>query len=331
MGFVALLDPAFALELRVRARCVPQPYGVVMTIAPGPVVLVHAGAAAGNSIVVEAQERCREALIGALESARAVLEREGGDAVAAVQAAVMVMESFELFNAGHGAVLCSDGSVELSAGLMASDRSAGAVAAVQRTKYPIEGALAVMRSPQVLLIGPAADAAAAAAGAEQTDPEYFITERQRRRLVELGSGVDHATVGAVCLDGRGALAAGTSTGGIRGQTPGRVGDCPVIGAGTWADPAVAVSCTGDGEAFIRSGVARYIGALVECGVALEEAAQRALGDVTAIGGDGGLIAVDARGNATLPFTTAAMPRGVWRAGEPAAAWIGREDADGRTG
>jgi beta-aspartyl-peptidase (threonine type) len=299
--------------------------------SPGPVVLVHAGAAAANSIVVEQEQRCREALVEALEAARSVLEGDGGDAVAAVQAAVMVMEAFELFNAGRGAVLCADGSVELSASLMASDRSAGAVAAVQRTKYPIAGALAVMRSPQVLMIGAAADALAAAVGIEQTEPEYFITERQRHRLATLGGGADHATVGAVCLDARGVLAAGTSTGGIRAQPPGRVGDSPLIGAGTWADPRVAVSCTGDGEAFIRSGVARYIGALVDQGVAVEEAAQLALGEVAAVGGEGGLIAVDAQGNATLPFTTAAMPRGVWRGGAPPTVWIGQLDAGARAG
>lgn len=290
-----------------------------------PVVAIHAGAAAGNSIVIEQAQRCRTALVQALDAARAVLEGDGGDAVAAVQAAIMVMEAFELFNAGRGAVLCSDGSVELSAAVMASDRSAGAVAAVQKTKYPIAGALAVMRTPQVLMVGTAADAVAAQAGLERVDSDYFITERQRRRLVEIATGADHATVGAVCVDGHGRLAAGTSTGGIRGQPPGRVGDCPLIGAGTWADPRVAVSCTGDGEAFIRSGVARYIGALLEHGLPLHEAAQRALSEVAEVGGEGGLVAVDADGNAALPFMTVAMPRGVWRAGDEPAVWITADD------
>jgi beta-aspartyl-peptidase (threonine type) len=289
-------------------------------------IAIHAGAAAGTSIVVEAEERCREALLEALEDARAVLEN-GGDAVSAVQAAVMVMEDFELFNAGRGAVLCADGSVELSASLMrGSDRAAGAVAAVKRTKNPIAGALAVLRSDQVLMVGEAADRRAAAAGAEQVDPSHFVTERQRERLARLDGAGDHATVGAVCVDARGQLAAATSTGGIRAQPPGRVGDSPLIGAGTWADAGVAVSCTGDGEVFVRVGVARYIGALVEQGMAVEQACERALAQVRELGGVGGLVAVGARGEAALPFLTAVMPRGIWRAGEEPLAWVGESSA-----
>jgi isoaspartyl peptidase/L-asparaginase-like protein (Ntn-hydrolase superfamily) len=126
---------------------------------------------------------------------------------------------------------------------------------------------------------------------------------------------DGGTVGAVCLDAHGRLAAATSTGGIRGQPPGRIGDTPLVGAGTWADAAVAVSCTGDGEAFIRSGVGRLIAALVRCGVTLEEAARRALDDVAALGGEGGLLALHASGALTAPFLTEAMPHGFWRAGQ----------------
>jgi isoaspartyl peptidase/L-asparaginase-like protein (Ntn-hydrolase superfamily) len=205
---------------------------------------------------------------------------------------------------------------------MCSDRRAGAVAAVTRTKYPVDGALAVLDSPQVLMIGEAADALAAEAGAEPADPEYFITARQRERLSALLAGPDHATVGAVCRDATGMLAAATSTGGIRAQPPGRVGDCPLIGAGTWADARVAVSCTGDGEAFIRSGVARYIAALVEHGVPVGAATSRALHDVQEVGGEGGLVAVDLAGHTALPFTTDVMPRGLWRAGEEPVAWVG---------
>ncbi|HZU40203.1 MAG TPA: isoaspartyl peptidase/L-asparaginase, partial [Solirubrobacteraceae bacterium] len=263
-------------------------------MSTGPVIAIHAGAAPGASIVVEQAERCRAALIEALEAGRAALER-GGDAVGAVQAAVMVMEDFELFNAGRGAVLCSDGSVELSAAIMRSDRGAGAVAGVKRIRYPIAGALAVMQSEQVLMVGPAADQVAAEAGAETVEPAYFITERQRERLNAMLTGPEHATVGAVCVDASGMLAAGTSTGGIRAQPPGRVGDCPLIGAGTWADGRVAVSCTGDGEAFIRSGASRHIAALVEHGVPLAQATERALREVQEVGGEGGLVAVDHRG------------------------------------
>jgi L-asparaginase / beta-aspartyl-peptidase len=296
-----------------------------VSLVAGPVIAIHAGAAAGSSIVVEAEERCRGALLDALADGRAVLEN-GGDALSAVQAAVMVMEDFELFNAGHGAVLCADGTIELSASLMASDRSAGAVAAVKRTKNPITGALAVLRSDQVLMFGEAADRRAADAGAEQVDPSYFVTERQRARLMAQQTGADHATVGAVCVDARGRLAAATSTGGIRSQPPGRVGDTPVLGAGTWADTAVAVSCTGDGEVFIRAGVARYIGALLERGLPLSEACDRALAQVRELGGAGGLVAVDAQGFAALPFLTPVMPRGIWRAGGEPVAWVGESAA-----
>jgi len=291
----------------------------------GPVIAIHAGAATGASIVVEAEDRCRAALLEALADGRAVLEN-GGDALSAVQAAVMVMEDFELFNAGHGATLCSDGSVELSASLMASDRSAGAVAATKRTRNPIVGALAVLRSDQVLMIGEAADRRAADAGAEQVEPGYFITERQRARLRAQLGGTDHATVGAVCVDSHGRLAAATSTGGIRAQPPGRVGDSALLGAGTWADAGVAVSCTGDGEAFIRAGVGRYIGALVEQGMTLAAACDHALAQVRELGGAGGLVAVDAGGAAALPFLTALMPRGVWRAGDEPVAWVGESAA-----
>jgi beta-aspartyl-peptidase (threonine type) len=188
------------------------------------------------------------------------------------------------------------------------------VAAVRRTENPIRAAAAVMASPQVLMVG---DGVAEEAGLPQRPNAYFVTERQQAA----GAGRDHGTVGAVCVDADGLLAAGTSTGGIRGQPPGRVGDTPIIGAGTWADPRVAVSCTGDGEAFIRVGVARYIAALLEHGIAVSEACDRALSEVAALGARGGLIAVDGDGHATLPFLTQVMPRGVWRAGQDPTVWV----------
>jgi isoaspartyl peptidase/L-asparaginase-like protein (Ntn-hydrolase superfamily) len=195
-----------------------------------------------------------------------------------------------------------------------SDRAAGAVAVVRRTRYPVAAAAAMLDEPEVLLAGERADAFAAARGLEQRDPAEFVTERQRRRLAARPAA-DGATVGAVCLDGDGLLAAATSTGGLHGQRPGRVGDSPVIGAGTWADRRVAVSCTGKGEAFVRAGAARLLGALVASGVRLEAAARAVLDEVAECDGDGGLIAVDARGEIVLLFSTEAMPRGVWRDGE----------------
>jgi L-asparaginase / beta-aspartyl-peptidase len=288
----------------------------------GPVALIHAGAGARSREIDELQHEYRSALLATLGKAREVLE-DGGSAVDAVQAAVMFMEDeVEFFNAGRGSALCTDGSVEMSAAIMrGSDRQAGAVAQVTRARHPIAAARAVLDdSPHILLVGDAADRHAARAGGEQLERGYFVTERQRRRLATEPSRFEHGTVGAVCLDADGLLVAGTSTGGMRGQLPGRVGDSPQIGAGTWADASVAISCTGDGEAFIRTGAARQLAALVACGTPIGDAAKTVLDDVVALGASGGLIALDAHGNATLPFVAEAMPRGVWRHGERPAVW-----------
>ena len=287
-----------------------------------PVVVIHAGAG-DRGIESGGDDGARHrALVEALDCARAGLER-GVDAIEAAHDAVAAMEAFELFNAGRGSVLCSDGTVEMSAAVMrGSDRAAGALAGMRRTRHPITGARSLLTSRSVLLAGASADAYAEQMDVEQCANAYFITERQRTRLAERSPGAEGGTVGAVCLDGAGRLAAATSTGGVRGQPPGRIGDSPLIGAGTWADARVAVSCTGDGEAFIRSGTARHIAALMEHGVALQAAAQRALEDVSELGGRGGLIALDARGAVTMPFLTEVMPRGIWRSGQEPAAWIG---------
>jgi L-asparaginase / beta-aspartyl-peptidase len=287
------------------------------------VVVIHAGAGDRGVGVPDGDAAGHGAFVEALEHARACLER-GGDAIDAAHGAVASMESFELFNAGRGSVLCSDGTVEMSAALMrGSDRAAGAVAGMRRTRHPITGARLLLTSPSVLLAGDRADAYAEQLGVEQLANAYFVTDRQRTRLAEHTAGAEGGTVGAVCLDGTGMLAAATSTGGVRGQPPGRVGDSPLIGAGTWADGRVAVSCTGDGEAFIRSGTARYIATLMERGLALEHAAQRALDDVSGLGGRGGLIGLDSQGAVVMPFLTEVMPRGIWRPGQEPAAWTGR--------
>jgi L-asparaginase / beta-aspartyl-peptidase len=281
-----------------------------------PVVVVHGGAGGLTDEIREREAEYRAALERSLTAAAAALDA-GGGAVEAARAAVIVMETFPLFNAGHGSALCLDGSVELSASVMrGSDRAAGGVAMVRRTRHPVAAAVALLDQPEVLLVGDSADEHAAASGLEQVDLDAFVTERQRRRLVErTAGGAEPETVGAVCLDANGLLAAATSTGGLNGQRPGRVGDSPLIGAGNWADRHVAVSCTGQGEAFIRAGAARLVAALVEHGSTLESAAQAALHAVAEVGGTGGLIAVDAQGNVATPLTSEAMPRGVWRAGE----------------
>lgn len=286
-----------------------------------PVIAIHAGAGDHAGELRGHEDDCRAALLEALESGRAALD-QGLDATHAVQAAIVVMENFELFNAGRGSTLCSDGSVEMSAALMrGSDRSAGAVAVVHHAENPILGARAVLERPQVLLVGPPADEVAAQAGVPQCPNEHFITERQRERLRDSKAELDRATVGAVCLDGEGLLAAGTSTGGVRGQPPGRVGDCPVIGAGTWADTHAAISCTGDGEAFIRCAAARQVAALVADGASVDAAAEQALQLVAELQFTGGLIAVDGQGNVTLPYITSVMPRGLWRAGREPTTWV----------
>jgi beta-aspartyl-peptidase (threonine type) len=281
-----------------------------------PVIVVHAGAGGWSEDLREQEAECRAALESALMAGAEALSNPAADAVDAVCAAVMVMEGFQLFNAGYGSVLCSDGSVEMSASVMrGSDRAAGAMAMLRRTRHPIAGARTLLDAPPVLLAGERADAHAAAAGIEQHDPSEFVTDRQRDRLerwLSRQEESDRGTVGAVCKDGGGQLAAATSTGGRLGQRPGRVGDSPLIGAGTWADPRVAVSCTGAGEAFIRAGAARLLGALVEQGVALDAATSTVMREIAACDGVGGLIAVDAEGNVSTPFSTEAMPRGVLR-------------------
>ena len=288
-----------------------------------PVVVVHGGAGGVTDELREHEADVRAAIERSLAAAAEALTDAGAGAVEAVRAAVMVLEAFPLFNAGYGSALCSDGTVELSASVMrGSDRAAGGVAMMTRTAHPVAAATALLDEPEVLLVGDAAEVHAATRGLEQLDPDSFVTERQRRRLAArlatragAKTAVEPETVGAVCLDGAGLLAAATSTGGLSGQRRGRVGDSPLIGAGTWADRHVAVSCTGQGEAFIRAGAARLVAALIEHGHTLESAAHKALAAVAECGGSGGLIAVDIHGNFVTPLSTGAMPRGVWRAGE----------------
>ena len=289
---------------------------------PGPVLAIHAGAGPANKDPALA-EQAREALLAALIRGREALEH-GGSALDAVVAAVAFMEDeVELFNAGRGSALCTDGSVEMSAAVMTGPhREAGAVAMVRRTRSPVAAARAVMTgSPHVLMAGDGADAYAASCGLEQRDPEYFVTDRQRAGLVDRGSEFAPGTVGAVCRGGDGSLAAATSTGGRRGQLPGRIGDTPVIGAGTWADRSVAVSCTGEGEAFIRAAAARQLADRIGAGVSVEAAGTATLADVGQAGGTGGIIAVTADGAVALPFSSGAMNRGVWRAGAEPQAWV----------
>ena len=262
------------------------------------------------------RERASAGLHAALSAGEEVLGC-GGTALDAVVAAVRVLEDAPEFNAGRGAALTVAGTAELDAAIADGEgRRFGAVAAVRRTRNPIEAARLVLEMRAVLIAGEAGDAIAEAAGLATVDPEYFVTEARvaglRRHLEEMTG-----TVGAVALDARGHLAAATSTGGMTGQSVGRVGDTPICGAGTWADDRTcAVSATGEGEAFIRAAFAHEVHVRVAGGSSIGDACDAALREVVALGGFGGCIAVDRDGNVTLPFTTPAMYRGVSISGQP---------------
>ena len=256
------------------------------------------------------ERRYRGALERALAAGHAVLAA-GGSSLDAVCAAVVELEDSPLFNAGRGAVYNAEGRHEMDAGVMdGATLAAGAVAAVGRVRNPVLAARAVMeKSRHVLLVGPGAERFAARQGLRMEKREYFAT---RARLLALKRNVQghHGTVGAVARDIAGNLAAATSTGGYTGKLPGRVGDSPVVGAGVYADNAAcAVSGTGLGEAFIRAVLAHDVAARMRYGgEALAAAARKALAAVAALGGDGGLIAVDRRGRVVMPFNSEGMYR-----------------------
>jgi L-asparaginase / beta-aspartyl-peptidase len=297
---------------------------------PRYVLAIHGGSGANPDMSPELLREYREALAEALRAGYARLQA-GGSSLDAVEAAVVVLEDSPLFNAGRGAVFTHEGRNELDASIMfGQGLDAGAVAGVTTVKNPIRAARAVMeQSPHVLMAGPGAEKFAQASGVEIVEPEYFWTQRRwdaLQRAIEreqtndtssLPSEIQESrsgTVGAVALDRHGNLAAATSTGGMVNKRHGRIGDSPIIGAGTYADNrTVAVSCTGWGEKFIRTAVAHNISALIAYrGLSVGEAASRALADVEEIGGHGGLIALDRHGHLAMPFTTRGMYRGAVR-------------------
>jgi L-asparaginase / beta-aspartyl-peptidase len=265
------------------------------------------------------QEQQRAVLRQVSEEALGLL-RQGAPALDAVTRAVVLMEECPLFNAGVGAVLNRDGKPELDAAVMdGASRAAGAVAKVSRVKSPVLLARAIMqRTPYVFFAGAGAEALAGELGLEMVDPSYFITEERRHQLEQARKANvvtldhDHAfgTVGAVARDAQDHLAAATSTGGLTNKPAGRIGDTPVIGAGTFADDAsLALSCTGTGEAFLRAGFGWSAHArLAWCGWDLERACAEGLEAVRGYGGRGGCIAVDRDGNIALPFNAGSMYR-----------------------
>jgi beta-aspartyl-peptidase (threonine type) len=226
-------------------------------------------------------------------------------------AAVVALEDDPLFNAGRGAVYNAAGKHELDASIMdGATLRAGAVAAVSRVRNPVLAARAVMEhSPHVLLAGRSAEQFSRQHGLSMASPSYFHTD-ERLAALKRGLKRHHGTVGAVALDRKGNLAAATSTGGYTGKLPGRVGDSPIIGAGTYADNrSCAVSGTGWGEAFIRVALAHEVSArMLYLDETLGKAARAALRKVSRIGGDGGLVAIDRQGRIAMPFNSEGMLR-----------------------
>ena len=292
---------------------------------------IHGGAGTieRSKMTPEKEREYRAGLERALTAGCEILKR-GGSSLDATEAAVRMLEDDPHFNAGKGSVFTSAGTNEMDAAIMdGKTLAAGAVASLKHIKNPISLARLVMeKSGHVMMDSEGAEMFAQENGIDLVDQKYFFTQERWDALQKIKaaeknrtSGVGkaflitdqdrHGTVGAVALDQNGNLAAATSTGGTTNKRPGRIGDTPVIGAGTYANKATcAVSATGDGEYFIRATVGRDVSALMEYrGMALKEAAEAALDKVAKLGGTGGLIAIDHQGNMTLPFNTAGMYRG----------------------
>lgn len=284
-------------------------------------LVIHGGAGAMRPVHGDEDhvERARQGLRNALEAGSAILSNSGS-AVDAVEAAVRVLEDDPCFNAGRGSILNAQGIVELDAAIMdGEDRRAGAVAGVRTTRAPISLARTLMeRGPHVFLSYEGADRLAIEAGLEQVDNSWFVTGERRRQLDELlekggfDADVKYGTVGAVAVDTNGHVAAATSTGGLTAKQWGRIGDSPLIGAGTYADDrSAAVSATGSGEYFIRAVAGHQLGERVRlAGESLQDALDGTLADIKQLGGLGGLIAVSPSGECAWGFTTRAMYRGV---------------------
>lgn len=302
-----------------------------LLLASGPVLaesrtalVIHGGAGtiSRDAMSAEREAEIRADLDRALDAGHAVLDG-GGSALDAVTAAIVVLEDSPHFNAGKGAVFNADGIHELDASIMdGSTLAAGAIAGVHRVRNPVTLARKVMEdSPHVMLIGEGAESFGRTAGVDFVEPDYFRTEHRWQQLQDArdreASNIAppreyaYGTVGAVALDAEGRIAAATSTGGMTNKRWGRVGDAPIIGAGTYANAQCGVSATGWGEYFIRLAVAHDICArMAYGGASLAEAADEVvMKRVPELGGDGGVIGLDAEGNMHLPFNTGGMYRG----------------------
>lgn len=298
------------------------------------IVVIHGGAGTllKKDMPPELEQQYKEKLKEALYKAYEKLQ-QGQTAIEAVEAAIVVMEDSPLFNAGKGAVFTSEGKNELDASVTyGKDKTAGAVAGVTTIKNPIKAAVAVMqKSEHVMLIGKGAEYFAKTQGLKIVNPKYFWTQHrwdalQKVKKAELKANQPNAvnqrypvyylvdkkfgTVGCVALDKDGNLAAGTSTGGMTNKKYGRVGDSPIIGAGTYADKNIGISGTGWGEFYIRTSAARTVAAKYEYqNKDVKTATQEVMSEIENMGGDGGIIALDKSGNMAMTFNTEGMYRG----------------------
>lgn len=289
------------------------------TASAGWTLVIHGGAGQirRDSTDTATDRAVRAALAEALDAGSHLLAA-GASALDAIEAAVRVLEDDPYFNAGRGSVFTADGINELDAAMMdGATRAAGAVSAVTLTRNPVSLAREVMvQGPHVMLSGAGADRFAAEHGLEQVDPSWFRVEERWRQFQEMresgtfDADLKYGTVGAVALDARGHLAAATSTGGLTGKRWNRIGDSPVIGAGTWADDrGAATSCTGSGEHFIRAGAAHEISSRVRfAGESIGDAAGETIGEIDMLGGVGGIISIDGTGIGGWCFNTPGMYR-----------------------
>ena len=283
-------------------------------------IVVHGGAGVMSGLSEETRSQINAKIKESVSEAFLILEN-GGSSIDAVEKAVTILEDSPLFNAGRGSVYSSDEVQEMDASIMdGKKRLAGAVASVSIVKNPIKLARKVAEeTDHVLLVGDGAEAFAKNAGIEIVDSSYFYHEERLQRVRNLKKNVSKfykksdkiGTVGAVALDKMGNISAATSTGGMTNKMPGRVGDSPIIGSGTWAQNGVCgVSSTGHGEYFIKYQVAREVCTRMEyLNQSLSESSSSIINELADIGGSGGLIAIDSKGNISTPFNTKRMIRG----------------------
>ena len=275
-----------------------------------PVIVVHGGAGWSHGTSDEKQHAIKSGLKKALDTGFSILQ-SGGSSLDAVEAAIVILEDNPVFNAGRGSVYTAEEKQEMDASIMSGhDQDAGAVASVSRVKNPIKLARYIMEHTEhVMMAGSGAEKVAEQGGLELVDPSYFYSE-DRLKSVKKQQAKKNSTVGALAMDKLGNIAAGTSTGGRSNKLPGRIGDSPIIGAGTWAQNNVCgVSGTGHGEYFIRYNVAREICARMEyLNLSVGEASAQVIGQLTAIGIEGGVIVLDKNGNISMEFNTDGMAR-----------------------